>query len=49
MTEKTAMTGKLELPCTEMWKVMDGIVREGWGEDQEFSFGYVRLEMPIRH
>lgn len=32
------MIGKLELPRIEMWKAMNGIVREGCGED-EFSFG----------
>lgn len=33
------MIGNLELPHIEMWKAMNGIVRDGWGEDEDFSFG----------
>lgn len=41
------MTGKLELPRIEIWKAMNGIVREGWGEKEESVLDVV-LEMPIR-
>lgn len=42
------MAGRPELPPTK-GKAVDGILREEWGKDKEFSFGYVMLELPIRH
>lgn len=43
------MTGMLKLPPTKMRKVVDGIVGDRWGGDQEFSFEYAMLEIPTVH
>lgn len=43
------MTGMLKLPPTKMRKVVDRIIGDRWGEDQEFSFEYAMLEIPSGH